>query len=226
MDEYLYCVTAQGWDNCKLGIWQGHYADLWSRYATPFGPDIVTVTVFTCRGRRALEKVLFGLIRTMHISGEVYHQEAQELFLKFCRIMCLNSVPMPLSNSEKDKRDAMSAERKQVKARHKMEQLAAEESRRKAKTSVLDKDAFQKFVIDKVVVGTRDNFVKLKDLYHEFAYVHPGKGKSRAILKYTEFRSGVERVLQTTVRARHMFMSGGKQCEATSAIVGFARKLV
>jgi len=45
MQEYLYCVTSPHWDDCKMGIWKGHYADLWARYSLLLGPDTTTITV-------------------------------------------------------------------------------------------------------------------------------------------------------------------------------------
>lgn len=138
MDEYLYCVTADGWQNCKMGYWHGYYSDLWSRYATPFGPDETSLVVFACNGRQALEKILFGMVRTMHLSGEVYQRQAQDTFMKFCGVMCLDSIPFTLSDRAKDKRDAVKAEKAKVKAKAKEYEKQSQEAERRAKDDKLD----------------------------------------------------------------------------------------
>lgn len=52
------------------------------------GSDLVTVVVFECVGRQALEQVLLGYMRKHHLSGEVYTKVAHPLFVEFCTVMC------------------------------------------------------------------------------------------------------------------------------------------
>ena len=75
-NEMLYYATSPYWQHAKIGCWNGHYADLWARYATVLGPDVVEVVVFSCDGRRALEGIAHGYIRKHHVTGEVYEKEA------------------------------------------------------------------------------------------------------------------------------------------------------
>lgn len=90
--EFLYCVTSQHWQDCKLGCWQGSFEDLWSRYATTLGSDVMSIVVFQCQGRRVLEQMLFGYTRKLHVCGEVYNAAAADLFMEFCNVMCMDSV--------------------------------------------------------------------------------------------------------------------------------------
>ena len=99
MAEHLCCVLSPGWDHCKMGMWRGHYQDLWSRYATLLGPDITTVVVFGCQGSIVLEKMLLTYARKLHITGEVFHKEAFQLFLEFCNVMCDDKVRLPTSRN-------------------------------------------------------------------------------------------------------------------------------
>ena len=95
MPEYLYCVLSPHWDDCKMGMWNGSYHDLWARYATVLGADIIQVVVFECEGRRCLEHMLLGFVRKYHVCGEVFNREAFPWFLKFCNKMCKDVVVMP-----------------------------------------------------------------------------------------------------------------------------------
>lgn len=115
MEEYLYCVLSQEWGHCKLGMWKGYYRDLWARYGTVLGPDITDVVVFKCSGRRALEKVLLGYVRKLHISGEVYEKEAFTQFLELGSIVCDDSVPMPTTHRAKEIRKHVAAVKREGK---------------------------------------------------------------------------------------------------------------
>lgn len=124
MVEHLYCVLSPGWDHCKLGRWSGHYVDLWARYATQLGPDLITVIVFECHGSRVLERMLFGYVRKLHLSGEVYLKEALEPFLQFCNVMCHDSVRQPTSRSIEERNVAKEVRRKRKQTEQENQQAA------------------------------------------------------------------------------------------------------
>lgn len=104
--EYIYCALSPAWQHCKMGIWRGHYADLWQRYATMLGADMTTVIVFQCTGRRALESILFGYVRKLHVCGEVYEAAALDMFLEFGNTMCEDKCNVPSEIEEKRQQEA------------------------------------------------------------------------------------------------------------------------
>ena len=114
MAELLYCVMSPAWDHCKMGMWQGHYCDLWSRYSSTLGLDVTQVIVFRCHGRRALEQILFAYVRKFHVCGEVYEKAAFPSFLEFCGAMCDDAVPWDIANSAKDARDEAKQEKRRL----------------------------------------------------------------------------------------------------------------
>lgn len=227
MEEFLYCVTARGWARCKIGVWQGQYADLWSRYATTLGPDEVKVTVFWCDGRRPLEKVVFGYLRKHHVSGEVFDQAAFQPFLHICSILCYDSVPIPAStqeafeqNAEKQRQRLERQLAQQKKAARKEQNKAlraaaqqAQEARQRNRLAEADarqycetqkQKVIRDFVLQSVVVGEARDFVRAKDLWDGFQKKHDkATRKGRHVLTYAEFRSNVEEVLHCQLKARH-----------------------
>lgn len=111
-NEMLYYATSPYWQHVKIGCWNGHYADLWSRYAVVLGPDVTEVVIFNCDGRRALEAIAHGYLRKYHISGEVYETAAIPDLLHFCKVMCHDHVTRDTDNRAKDLRKVCKAARK------------------------------------------------------------------------------------------------------------------
>lgn len=96
------------------------------------------------------------------------------------------------------------------------------DSCRKYKLELLaDKDMVQEFLKETVVEGEASDVLKAKELYNEFEATHKGPRKSKPMLRYKEFQSGLERVLQKRLKSRHTVMVDGKQQEVTSALLGY-----
>ena len=105
-DSCLYCASWPAWQHCKMGMWRGHYKDLWQRYATTLGSEMTTVIVFQYQGRQALESILFGYIRKLYVCGEVYERDAISLFLEFGDTMCEDKCNVPSDIQEKRQEEA------------------------------------------------------------------------------------------------------------------------
>ena len=156
--EFIYCVLSPAWQHCKVGIWQGHYEDLWQRYATTLGSEMTTVVIFQCQGRRALENIFFGYLRKLHVCNEVYEKEALQPFLQFGSVMCSDRCTMPVV-----------AHLKKQERRHK-KLLAWQKRADEVKNAELVMESVLRFIKEYCVVGSQYfiNTTPLKAAFEEF----------------------------------------------------------
>ncbi len=85
------------------------------------------------------------------------------------------------------------------------------------------KDYVRMFLDDAVTRGADTDYVKAKELYKKFEAMMKGGKRHKRTMKYRDFRDGLERVLKTTLKERHLFIVDGKQREVKSALVGYKR---